>query len=186
MIKSLKRQRIAHFEGVEVLGDTPAKLLTKLHQLSSGTVIDEKGEYRIIDRSKAEYVRDYFKGRKIAVFYVFRSELEMLKEVFPNWTVSAEDFQASPDKVFLGQFRSAREGVRLDTADALVFFNLEFSYLSWEQARNCIQSKERTREAAVYLVQSDCGIERHVYEAVCRKKDFTLRYYMKNHGKAGE
>ncbi|OAV66139.1 hypothetical protein Barb6_02660 [Bacteroidales bacterium Barb6] len=123
MIKSLKRQRIAIFEGVEVLGDTLAKLLTKLRQLSSGTVIDEKGEYRIID----QYVRDYFQGRKIAVFYVFKSELEMLKEVFPCWTQSPEEFQHHRIKCSWDS-----SAVRLDTADALVFFNLEFSYLPWE------------------------------------------------------
>ncbi|KAA6339831.1 hypothetical protein EZS27_012257 [termite gut metagenome] len=176
-ITDLNRHKIATVNGVEVLGDMPAKLLTKLHQLSSGTVIDESGQAHIIDRSKAEFIQRYFSGRKIAVFYVFRSELEMLKTVFPNWTDNPEVFQCSKDRVFLGQFRSTREGIRLDEADALIFFNLEFSYLSFEQARNRIMSMERKQDTSLYFLFSDCGIERDVYEAVCAKKDFTLSYY---------
>jgi len=157
---------------------SPAKLLTKMHQLSSGTVIDEDGGYHIIDRSKADFIRERFEGKKIAIFYVFKSEFEMLKEAFPNWTASPEEFQQS-EKVFLGQFRSAREGVRLDTADALIFFNLEFSYLSYEQAKNRLQSKDRVKEAKLYFIVSDCGVESYVLKAVRNKQDFTLSYYGK-------
>lgn len=176
-INSLNKDKIALINGVEVLGDTPAKLLSKLHQLSSGTVIDEAGGYHILDDSKAIAIRDKFKDQKFAIFYVFKTELEMLKQTFPNWTDNPETFQSSTDKVFLGQFRSAREGVRLDTADMLIFFNMEFSYLSWEQARNRLQSKDRVKEAVLYVVQSDCGVERYVYDAVMGKTDFTLSYY---------
>lgn len=183
VIGELKSEKISQVSGCEILGDTPAKLLTKLHQLSSGTVIDEAGQMHIVDRSKGEFIRERFNGQKIAVFYVFRSELEMLKEVFPSWTDSPEEFQASTDKVFLGQFRSAREGVRLDTADALIFFNLEFSYLSYEQAKNRLQSKDREKEAVLYFLFSDCGVEQYVYDAVCSKMNFTLSYYAKRTGK---
>lgn len=179
LLTTLKKDKVAHLGDTAILADSPTVLLTKMHQISSGTVIDADGNYHIVDRSKAFAVRSKFIEQKIAIFYVFRSEFEMLKEVFPDWTDSPEEFQASSDKIFLGQFRSAREGVRLDTADALVFFNMEFSYLSWEQAKNRLQSKERTKEAIIYLIQSDCGIEQHIYDAVMNKMDFTLSYYGK-------
>lgn len=179
LLASLKKNKVAHWGDAAILADTPATMLMKLHQISSGTVIDAEGNYHIIDRSKAISVRDKFSGHKIAIFYVFKSELEMLKDIFPEWTDSPEEFQASSNKVFLGQFRSAREGIRLDTADALIFFNMEFSYLSWEQTKNRLQSKERTKEAVIYLIQSDCGIEQHIYDAVMNKTDFTLSYYGK-------
>ena len=86
-------------------------------------------------------------------------------------------FQASPGKVFISQVRRAREGVRLDTADALIFFNLEFSYLSYEQGKNRLVSKERDIPAEVYFLCSDCGIECKILEAVHDKQDFTLSYY---------
>ena len=79
----------------------------------------------IFDSSKADFVKSYFQDRKIALFYVYQSEAELLQYVFPNWTDSPEEFQASSNKVFISQVRRAREGVRLDTADALIFFNLD-------------------------------------------------------------
>lgn len=85
--------------------------------------------------------------------------------------------------VFLGQVRSAREGVRLDTADALIFFNLEYSYLSYEQGKNRLSSKERIDPAQVYFVCSDCGIEQDILEAVHGKSDYTYSFYKaKQHG----
>ena len=42
-IKSMRDNLMVEIDGNAILGDTPAKLLTKLHQLSSGTVIAENG-----------------------------------------------------------------------------------------------------------------------------------------------
>ncbi|MEG1565073.1 MAG: hypothetical protein RR365_15350, partial [Bacteroides sp.] len=69
-----------------ILGDSPAKLLTKLHQLSSGTVIAEHGLHVTFDDSKAKFIREQFAGKKLAIFYVYQSEAELLQSVFPNWT----------------------------------------------------------------------------------------------------
>lgn len=170
---------MVEIDGNAILGDTPAKLLTKLHQLSSGTVIAENGLHLTFDKSKAEFVCKQFAGKKVALFYVYQSEAELLQSVFQNWTDSPEVFQLSTDKVFISQVRRAREGVRLDTADALIFFNLEFSFLSYEQGRNRLVSKERTAPAEVYFLCSDCGIESKILDAVHGKQDFTLSWFNK-------
>ena len=177
---TLYKKLVVNVQGYTILGDSPAKLLNKLHQLSSGTIITEDGLHLCVDDSKATYIRDYFKGKKLAIFYVYQSEKDLLTSVFPNWTDSPEVFQASTDKVFISQVRRAREGVRLDTADALVFFNMEYSFLSYEQGRNRLVSKERTKQVDVYFVCSDFGIEKKILQAVHDKKDFTLAYYKKN------
>ena len=177
IIEAMRSDLMIEINGNAILGDSPAKLLTKLHQLSSGTVIAENGVHLTFDKSKAEFVRKQFAGKKVALFYVYQSEAELLQSVFPNWTDSPEEFQASTDKVFISQVRRAREGVRLDTANALIFFNLEFSFLSYEQGRNRLVSKERTTPAEGYFLCSDCGIESKILEAVHGKQDFTLSYY---------
>lgn len=177
-IQAMKRNGIIDAEGKEVLGDTAAKKMSKMHQLSSGTIITEEGEHIITDTSKADYIKDNFKGR-IAIFYVYQSEADLLHAVFPNWTDEPEVFQSDPSKTFICQVRRAREGVRLDKADSLIFFNLEYSYLSYEQGKNRLVSKERVTAAPVFFLQSDCGIERYILEAVKSKQDFTLSYYGK-------
>ena len=186
LLKELYKDRIAYTDnGMVVEADTPAKLLTKMHQVSSGTVIADDNTHIILDNSKALFAKNYFDGKKIAIFYVYQTEAELLHEVFPNWTDNPEEFQASPDKTFICQVRRAREGVRLDSADALVFYNLEYSFLSYEQGRNRLASKERETPCKVYFLCSDCGIEGDILKAVHGKSDFTLSWYKKNglHGK---
>ena len=182
-LRMLKKRRVLEIEGKTILGDTPAKLMSKMHQLSGGTVIAEDGTHIIYDRSKAYFLRDQFRGRKIAIFYSFQSEFDLLREVFPNFVESPEQFQESNDKVFISQIRKAREGVRLDSADAIIFYSMEFSFLSYEQGRNRIVSKERKEPARVYFLTSDCGIESDILEAVRGKSDFTYSWYMKHNKK---
>lgn len=188
-IRAIKRDRVIswtddRYGRVDIVADTPAKLMTKLHQLSSGSVIDEEKHHIITDSSKAMGLRDLFRGKKIAMFYVYDTEREILEGVFPKHTSVPEVFQKSDDRelVFLAQVRSAREGVRLDTADALIFYNMEYSYLSYEQGRNRLSSKERTEPAQVYFACSDCGIEKDIMSAVMDKQDFTASYYKKKYG----
>lgn len=179
LCEALKKNKVVQKNGVTILADTPAKMLLKLHQISSGTVIDTEWTHRIFDYSKAEYIKTHFQGKKIALFYVYQSEEKLLKQAFPNWTESPDDFQKSESKVFISQVRRAREGVRLDSADALIYYNMEYSYLSYEQGRNRLVSKERTTPADVYFLCSDCGIEQDIMKAVRNKQNFTLSYYNK-------
>lgn len=166
--------------GSLILCDTAVKLQSKFHQISSGTVKDEDGNYHILDNSKAEFIKKHFEGQKIAIFYKFKAEFKLLKETFSNYTESPEEFQKSDDLTFLGQFQSAREGVRLDSADALVFYNIDFSYLSYEQGKNRIMSKERTTKAVLYFVFNRIGIEPKIYKAVCGKSDYTNYFFKRD------
>ena len=182
LFHTLKSRKVAHWNDHPILGDTPAKLLDKLHQLSGGTVIAEDGTHLIIDTSKVDYVKQKFSDKKIALFYCYQSEFDLLKQSFPNWTDSPEEFQASSDKVFICQVRRAREGVRLDTAEALIFYSFEYSFLSYEQGRNRLVSKEREEAADVYFLCAVPGLDEAILEAVHGKKDFTLAYYRKKNG----
>lgn len=179
---ALNSKKVAKYEDHAILGDTPAKLLDKLHQLSGGTVIAEDGTHLIIDTGKVEYVKKKFSDKKLALFYCYQAEFDLLKQSFPNWTDSPEEFQASSDKVFICQVRRAREGVRLDTAEALIFYSFEYSFLSYEQGRNRLVSKERIEAADVYFLCAVPGLDEVILEAVHGKKDFTLAYYRKKMG----
>jgi len=176
IIEKINKENICTEEGFEIVADTAVKVMQKTHQLSSGTVIDENG-YQIVSTFKADFVKEYFKGKRLAIFYKFKSEFEMLKEAFPNYTDIAKDFQDKKNDTFLGQFVSAREGIRLDSADAIIFFNIDFSYLSYEQARNRIASFERKDKAILYWIFSDKGIESKIYKRVKNKEDYTLAHY---------
>jgi len=158
-----------------------ADLINKMAQVSSGTLIfDDEKTGAIIDWTKAQYIREYFFGKKIAIFYRFKAELTLLKQFFPSHTESPEEFNSRTDLTFLGQVQSAREGVNLSSADALVMYNIDFSATSYFQARARIQSKERKGSAPLYWIFSKSGIEAKIYKAVSNKKNFTYSYYSQN------
>ena len=171
---------VTNKEGQSVIADTGAKMMQKLHQIYSGSVIvDEPDrEAKAFDYSKAEFIRDYFKGKRIAIFYKFAAELAIL-----SWAMGEQigfdpdGFNSGKFNIFASQILSGREGINLSTADALVFFNIDFSATSYWQARARLQTKDREKDAKIYWIFSEGGIEDKVYKAVCDKKDFTLEYF---------
>lgn len=187
LFKALRRDRVATWQGHTILADTPAALLNKLHQVSGGTVIAEDGTRLLLDDSKAQEIARRWPGGHVAIFYTYQAEGDLLRQVFGDrCTDTPETFQADPRTVFVGQVKAAREGTRLDTATALVFYSLDYSFLSYEQAKQRASSFERNQAAeAVYLV-ADCGLDGDILKAVRSKQDFTLAYYGKQLRKRGE
>lgn len=187
MIKAMERDRVIEDTawGIPLVADTGASLMQKLHQIGSGTVaitIEEEGqkpkrEYRMFDRSKAWFIKDHFKDQKIAIFYKFVGEGNMLRQTFPNHTDIPEEFEEDPTKTFIGQFQSCREGIRLYSADALVMFNIDFSAVSYWQTRGRLIYKERTKPAKLYWIFGNAGIEREIYSVVVKKQDYNITYY---------
>lgn len=183
LASKLLRERV-HIgkSGEEIIADTGVKLQNKLHQIFSGSVIDEKGTAIAFDHTKAEFIRKRFAGKKIAIFYIFRAEMEMLRWVFKGKvTESPEVFNASTDLVFCSQIQSGSMGTNLSTAEALIFYNIHFSNLQYWQARERMQLQKRETPALLYWVFAEGGIEEKIYEAVSKKHDYVLSYFKKDY-----
>lgn len=162
-----------------ILADTGVKLMSKLHQLYSGTVKFESGKSRVIDTSKADYIKWKFKGHKIGIFYKFTAELDALKQVLgDDLCTDLEEFN-STDKSIALQIVSGREGISLRNAENIVFYNIDFSATSYWQARDRMTTKER-KYNKVYWLFSRGGIESKIYRSVLEKKDYTLRHFRKD------
>ncbi len=63
--KKLQKYKVVEGKNEVILGDIPIKLMTKLHQIYSGTVKFESGSTQILDLSKGEYIQKFFKSKKI-------------------------------------------------------------------------------------------------------------------------
>jgi hypothetical protein len=169
--------------GEEVVADTEVKLMQKLHQIYSGTVLrdDKKGDAIIFDDTKAQYIHSHFAGQKIAIFYKFKAEYTMLKSVFGDTlTDSPEEFNRRQDLVFASQIQSGREGINLSTADALVMLNIDFSHLSYLQARARMQTKDRETSCMLYWIFAEGGIEQKIYQRVQNKEDYQKAHFMQD------
>lgn len=170
-------------DGQEILADTAVKLQQKFHQIFSGTVIDEKKDAICFDHTKAKFIKERFAGQKIAVFYKFRAEYIMLVGTFgiDRLTEDPEEFNRRDDLIFVSQMQSGCMGVNLSSADCMIMMNIDFSSTVYWQVRARLQSKDREKEAIVYWIFSEGGIEEKAYRQVIKKKDFTLSYFMKDY-----
>ena len=169
-------------EGKVILGDTAVKEMQKVHQLCGGTVKVEEGEAIVIDMSKAEYIKEHFAGKKVAIFYKYVAEMAALKWVFNGRIITdpMEFNKAGNDVVFISQIQSGREGINLSTADCLIMYNIDFSAVSYWQARARLQTKDRVEAAIVYWLFFAGGIENKIHQMVMNKKDYTLNHYKKS------
>lgn len=179
MCNQLKKDLVVELDGEAILADTGVKLMSKLHQMYSGTVKFESGSSMVLDTSKAEYIRWRFKDNKIGIFYKFKAELDALKEVFGDDLCTDLDTFNSTKKSIALQIVSGREGISLRNADYIVFYNIDFSATSYWQARDRMTTKDR-KYNKVFWVFSEGGIETKVYKSVIQKKDYTLRHFKKD------
>ena len=178
--KNLQKNLVVEGKDEVILADTPVKLMSKLHQIYSGTVKFESGKTMTLDDSKAEYIRDKFKGKKIGIFYKFKQELKVLMSVYGTdyLTTDLSVFNDTNKSIAL-QIVSGREGISLRKADALVYYNIDFSATSYWQSRDRMTTKDRLKND-VYWVFSKGGIEREIYKAVSKKKDYTIRHFKRD------
>ena len=170
LAEELQRRLVIEGKDEIVLADTPVKLMMKLHQIYSGTVKFESGQSMVIDNSKAKFIRKFFHGMKIGIFYKFKAELEALKGVYGDALTTELSVFEDTDKNIALQIVSGREGISLKKASALVYYNIDFSATSYWQSRDRMTTKDRL-ENDVYWIFSTCGIKKKIYKAVTNKKD---------------
>ena len=176
MCNRLKKDLVLEGKEEVILADTPVKLQQKLHQMYSGTVKFESGNSMIIDKTKAEFIKSMFNDKKLGIFYKFKEELNVLKEVFGDkLTTDIEEFD-STDKFIALQIVSGREGISLRNAEYLVFYNIDFSATSYWQARDRMTTMDR-KFNKVYWIFARGGLEQHIYKQVLNKKNFTLSHF---------
>lgn len=167
--------------GKEIIADTGVKLQQKTQQIFSGTVKHEDGTTTIIDDSKAVFINENFKDKKIAIFYKFIAEYECLKSVIGNrLTNDLNDFNSEPDKWIALQIVSGREGISLKEADYLVYYSIDFSAVSYWQSRDRLTTMDR-KENEVFWIFAKGGIEEKIYQTVLQKKDYTLNLFRKHY-----
>lgn len=176
IIERLSNDLIIEAKAGVVLADTSVKLMQKVHQMYSGTVKFEDGNRIDFDDSKAVAIKERFAGKKIAIFYKFIAELDAIKKHF-DVTDSIDEFNNSNKTIAL-QIISGREGINLSTAEALVYYNIDFSAISYWQSRDRMTTISR-KQSDIYWVFAKDGIEWQIYKAVSKKKDFVLQTFKK-------
>lgn len=177
----LKEDKVYQMKcGDFIVADTPIKMQSVFHQISSGTIKVGPKKFHIIDESKAWFIKSKFKGKKIAIYYKFLAEFELLKKVFPDWTDDDQEFNEANNLTYLKQMRSGRSGVDLQTADALIMYNIDYSATTYWQGRERMANKNRTKKNKMYWIFSEHGFEMKVHKAVVKKQNYTIRHFKRD------
>jgi hypothetical protein len=178
-VDRLKRDLVLELGNDVILGDTPVKLMNKVHQMFSGTIKFEDGSSKVLDHSKAVFIKQKFRRKKIGIFYKFKEELNALKDIYKDdLTTDLTEFKNTNKSIAL-QIVSGREGLSLKEAKYLVYYNIDFSATSYWQSRDRMTTKDRTQNEVYWIFARD-GIEDKIYKAVSKKKNYTLNHFRKD------
>lgn len=176
IMNKLREDRVVEGKEETILADTGVKLMSKLQQMSSGTVKFESGNAKTIDTTKVDYIHERWSGVKKAMFYFYKQELEMIKEKFGDEvTTDLEEFNTTDKSIALQQISGA-EGINLSKADVLIFINFGFSNTKYVQAKDRLTTMTR-KVNDVYFIISNNGIDGNVYKALQNKKDYILQTF---------
>jgi hypothetical protein len=180
VINRLKRDLVVTAsDGRVILADTGAKLRQKVHQLGSGTIKFEDGTSKIIDYSKANVIKERFSEYKIGIFYKYKEEFNMLKEVFGDKITTELDEFNQTDKWIAYQYLSGREGINLSKADYLVMFSIDDSATTYWQSRDRMTTKDRLKNEIFWLFSNNT-IDSKIHKAVMSKKNYTTKLFMQD------
>ena len=177
LISQLKKDKFIKGKDEMITADSGVKLMSKQHQLGSGTIIFDSGKVGIIDNSKAVYIKENFTG-KLAIFYYFKEELNLIKEVFGE-TVTTDIVEFNnTDKHFVGQQYSNAMGVNLSRAEKLIYLNFGFSGTNWIQSLDRLTTIER-KESEIFIILARNTIDFNIFQTIQQKKNFTIAQYVK-------
>lgn len=165
-----------------IIANNAAAMLTKIHQIENGTVITESGAAHILDTSKADFIKYKFQGKKIAIYYYFQKELELIKNVFgETLTTDINEFNNS-SKNFAIQQISGSEAISLKAAECLVYYNFGYSGKNFVQGMDRMTTKER-EENNVYMIIGVDSINEKIYKAVKSKKRYNEKLFLNDYGR---
>ncbi len=179
MCKRLQKDLVLKGKEETIVADTGVKLMQKLHQMYSGTIIFDSGKSSVLDDTKARFIYDNFCGSKVAIFYKFKAELKALKSIYGDMlTDDLEEFNDTNKSIAL-QIVSGREGISLRNAEYILYYNIDFSATSYWQSRDRMTTKTRTHNK-IYWIFSKGGIEYKIYKAVNGKKNYTVSHFRRD------
>ena len=150
-------------EKLNLIADTPAKMLQKLHQVSGGFVKDEDGNTITLKHNpKMDWLQENMDPENTVVLAKYIAEQEALAEIFPH----------------SGSIKKNAEGVDYSHIRYMVIYSLDFSAATYEQAR--ARQMNIGRDHPVEIIYLMSGIDKAVYKAVSMKKNFTASWYRRN------
>jgi superfamily II DNA or RNA helicase len=166
-----------------IFADNNSREMQIIRQLCGGVVYKDDKSFIEISTIKIETLKELFKQyHKTLIYYYYQAEREMLLKYLKEIVTENLDEAKSTDKHFIAQMTSIREGITFPECDAIIYYNVDFSAITFlqSQERASLQSKDAVD--IVYLCSSDfpgkkLSFEEMVLNVLRKKKRFTDTIY---------
>lgn len=184
----LKEKIITEIRGHEIKAQFAITKILRLAQITSGFSNDIHGNaVRFSIQPKLDTVCDLVEDipSKVIIFCRFKETIKALKERLGNQAltyfgeVSKKDknnnllkFENEDYKVLIAQTQSGGIGLNLQFASYIIFCELDWSSMNYEQAVSRIhRDGQKADKCTVYVCMCPKTIDEHLYEVIKEKKN---------------
>jgi len=174
--------------GVEVTAANAMVRLLRLQQITGGTIKDDAGVERHVDRAKEELLADFLEdleeSEPVVVFARFKSDLEAIHRAAGRLERNSGELSGSHDNlrewqrgasgdptILAVQIQAGGIGVDLTRARIAVYYSLGFSLADYLQSRARIRRPPQQRPCAFYHLVIHNSIDEYVLAAITARRD---------------
>lgn len=176
-----KRYKSFEQTGVLKLGNTEilaggVQLWSKLQQLSSGFVYDDKNIAHTLNHDKENALQELLEciDEPVLICYKFEYEKKFLKSIGGVVLDNDEDIQRFRNgdiRIGLIFPSSGGRGLTLTNTSIIIFYSLPLSYEDYIQSIKRVHRQSQTKAVRIIHMISKGTIDEHIYELLVKKKE---------------
>ena len=161
-------------DGTQLVGDTTLTKLLYSRMLCGHYNADKIKAFKDLIDSTED---------RLIVFYNFNDELEVLKSAVEDKPISIINGQTKDltayeeysNSITMVQYQAGAMGLNLQKANKIIYFTPPLSSELFEQSKKRIH--RIGQEQACFYYQLTCGIEKHIYDTLSMRKDYTDKLF---------
>lgn len=168
--------------GVTIEAPQRVQVLSKFHQLCSGTVKGGKQNDIgvIVDDFKVNTLKEATKGMKrFAVFVKYILEKTQILEAIEGGTSDVKEFLTNPNiRYLVTSFTAGSTGVDLSDCEAMFLYTIDHSADNHVQTMARLVKQGVEDDKKVIKIFSDTGLENEIFQRVSKKMDFDTQEFI--------
>lgn len=185
----MEANAMVELEDTEISAVHKAGMLSKLAQISSGFIYDEKKNIHGFESGKINeldlILNGELTGEQVLVFLNFKGEVEYFKKHYKDASFitggqktsdqeqNIKDFKSGKNRICFANISASKYGLTLTNTSNVVYYSLNYSLDDFAQSQDRIHRIGQTRTCNyIYLLSRANGVsvDHKIYEALMDKK----------------